>query len=524
MFNTWISRIEEQKISVLHYLVAFAAIGAIRFLLDAYSTGLQSTFNLENLPHGLLFFGATLLTMAVLLRILTNESSQKILNIMLAGWLIVWIPPIVDLIGSGGKGGVILSYIFDAPAELPHRFLQFFGGSLTYEFTLGLRVEVAAAMLLLALYTWVKTRSWWKTLLAFLGAYVILFFYAALPTLAATAATWDWSLTREDVLDIVYTPRLFFALDVIDPPRVTGMYLSTFFAVVIPVQLTALFFLDSAKRARAFFANVRGFRFLFQLIAFVAAIILGVRLTGTPFTLGLAEALILLTSFLILLHAWIFSVLLNDLTDLPIDTISNKRRPLVTGLFSVREFRELSVLTGALAVVTAYALGFDFATLAVVLLSLSYLYSMRPFRLRRFPFVATFLMAASVFIALLTVFLLFAPGQAYSAFPRPLAGLILLLFTFVFTVKDLKDRKGDEAAGVLTLPVLLGDQRGKIATGLLVVASFLLVPLFLGSWVLFVLSLGFAAIGFLLVYDRRILERWVFALYALFMLLTLLIA
>ena len=89
MFNTWISRIEEQKISVLHYLVAFAAIGAIRFLLDAYSTGLQSTFNLENLPHGLLFFGATLLTMAVLLRILTNESSQKILNIMLAGWLIL---------------------------------------------------------------------------------------------------------------------------------------------------------------------------------------------------------------------------------------------------------------------------------------------------------------------------------------------------------------------------------------------------------------------------------------------------
>ncbi len=524
MLASLIATIEKQHISVSKFLVTLAALTSVRFLLDAYSSGLQANFSVDNVPFGMLFFGALLLSLALFLRLLTKAPVRSILNVMLSGWVVSWIPPIVDLIYSRGQGGMLLSYILDAPANLPSRFLHFFGGPLTQEFTIGLRAEVFVAMLLLSAYVWLKTRSVVRTGIALLGTYVLFFGYAVLPTLMAVASALRWDLTRVDVISIIYTPRHVYGLFLADPGMVAGVHLSALYAILIPLQLLLLFFLEVPQKVFAFIRNVRFSRFLFQGAAYIGGIVLGVKLTGTALSPGLPEGLLLICFFLRLLEAWIFSVLLNDVEDQVIDRLTNRWRPLVVGSFSVNEFRQLAVLFGVMAAGTAYIGGFPFLTLAVAMLAFAYLYSVPPFRLRRFPFVATFVMAASVAIAILFVFIFFVPGQAFSAFPRPLIGLILVLFTLAFTVKDLKDREGDEAAGVMTLPVMLGEDRGKLATALLTAISFLLIPLFLNNRPLFFLGLGFGAIGFLLVYDKRRHEALVFVLFTVFMLLALKLA
>ena len=244
------------------------------------------------------------------------------------------------------------------------------------------------------------------------------------------------------------------------------------------------------------------------------------RITGTPIDLSLFGILSVVCLFFTIFFAWLFSVGINDIYDFNIDRISNPKRPLTKNIVTVNEYSCFSIIFFLLSVIGAFILGERYLVVILTLNALSFIYSAPPLRLRRYPIVATLVMASGVLLAILTGYMLFSEHQSLVDFPINITFLILAFFTLVSTVKDLKDYEGDKANGVYTIPTLFGLKRSKIIIGILVFVSFLLFPLlFLNSFLLLLISLGFGIISFLLIYDKSFKEQYLFIMYSIFLLL-----
>lgn len=532
--RTWIQSIESARWPLPTVFATFVSLAVVRFLLDTFSSGLSQPFSFHNLPHGLLFFGSTFLTICVWLALLTRARTRSLVNVLSIGWIVTLIPPIVDLLATRGQGGAILSYIFDAPSNLWMRFISFFGGSLEHEFTLGLRLEVLCAMIGVGVlvyttrdHTIPRWRALLKALVGVVGTYIIFFGYAVLPTVLAAVELGQWAtVSRADVLGAVYSPRSFLGIRVDDPLFVSAMYLSPLYAVLITAQLALLWLREHRIRlgvrwilaAKDFFVQiVRPLRMAFQIMAIGAGTVLGLQLSGRTHWPDAAEWVLFAALCCVIGLSWIFSVLINDLADREIDRINRPNRPLVSGLYHPTTFWALALVCGSVALATAYVLSASAALLVAGMLGLSLVYSLPPLRLRRFLGVATITMALSVLLAMMFVFHLFVEGQSILSFPRVLIALIVPLLAIAFLVKDIRDRAGDLNARVATLPTLLGDRNGRIATGLLVGASLLITPIVLRNLGLLIVSVGCGVISYVLLTQTKRYESWVFVVYALFM-------
>lgn len=162
--------------------------------------------------------------------------------------------------------------------------------------------------------------------------------------------------------------------------------------------------------------------------------------------------------------------ILNDVFDIEIDRISHSDRALPRGDVSMRA----AIVAGAFLIVVGTVAAFYLEVLAGFLVGtiglFGVLYSVPPFRLRRFPVVPNVIIGFFVFLA-------FLAGYSYFETNIPsvvLLGAILLWAMFVgcSSAKDLGDVEGDEKAGVMTLPTMLGFGRGFRITSLLVYSAF----------------------------------------------------
>jgi 4-hydroxybenzoate polyprenyltransferase len=76
-------------------------------------------------------------------------------------------------------------------------------------------------------------------------------------------------------------------------------------------------------------------------------------------------------------------------------------------------------------------------------------------------------------------FFLLSANKNIIAFPFSLVVGIIIFFTIISNVRDIKDEVGDRALGIKTLPVLLGEKNYKIIRRIITgvcCASFLVIP------------------------------------------------
>ncbi|MFH2105467.1 MAG: UbiA family prenyltransferase, partial [Parcubacteria group bacterium] len=283
--------------------------------------------------------------------------------------------------------------------------------------------------------------------------------------------------------------------------------------VLTLINLLALFFLYSRQKFIAGWQNARPYRIVHYQAMLLGGLLLGkVLLNYEIVGWQLAAAMIAL------LLAWLSQVGLNDLSDIKIDTISNQNRPLIKKSLAIPEYKIITVILTLLTFLFAYTVSYYYLIFIAVFMIIYTVYSWPPLRLKRVPVLSIFLIAGAALVVLMAGFSL--PDHKYlTSLPPYAIALILIAFSLAAHVKDIKDIAGDKAAGILTIPTMLGEKMGKKVVGILVGISYLavvlIIPRFFG-WLLLAAIIG-GVINYWIINKKDYQEKYVFITYFIFL-------
>jgi 4-hydroxybenzoate polyprenyltransferase len=291
--------------------------------------------------------------------------------------------------------------------------------------------------------------------------------------------------------------------------------------LLLALFMGGIFFWTQKQKSRSFMKNVRMPQLAYHAGLFGAGMGLGAyiypeNISVNPFSV-LAAAVLLVSIWL----AWEASVVVNDIYDFEVDKISNGGRPLQKKVFSLAEYADLGIILFCLSLLGGIVVGLKFAILIFVYQTVAWFYSAPPFRLKRFPVIATFFSAIASIVVVFIGFSLFSGQDNIKLFPWRMILLLLFGLTLSLPIKDFKDIDGDKACGILTVPVLFGMETGRIVVGSGIFISFMLSVFFLNESGLFWWAMLAGAASFWLVMNKkpRQLFWWVMAVTAVYALI-----
>lgn len=87
----------------------------------------------------------------------------------------------------------------------------------------------------------------------------------------------------------------------------------------------------------------------------------------------------------------------------------------------------------------------------------------------------------------------------------------------------MKDIEGDKTAGIKTVPLLFGDIWGLRVVGIFTGLAFLLVPIFLNTYILLAPAIPAALIAYYFINKKPFKEKYIFRTYFAFVLASLLL-
>jgi homogentisate phytyltransferase/homogentisate geranylgeranyltransferase len=180
----------------------------------------------------------------------------------------------------------------------------------------------------------------------------------------------------------------------------------------------------------------------------------------------LSQLSLLAAAIFVCLGANIYIVGLNQITDIDIDKINKKYLPLASGDFSLSTAWIIVGLLEIFALIGSFFLG-NYLFGAVALSSLlGTLYSLPPFRLKRFPIVAAaFILIVRGIIVNLVIYSHFEQilnGTARVSHEAIALCVFMLLMAIVIAIyKDIPDTVGDKKYNISTFAIRFG--RGKIS-------------------------------------------------------------
>ncbi len=447
--------IEKNELSYGSFLFAFFALIFLRLLVEntigGFPTRPFSYFFFE-FSHTFLFFLFSFLLFLPLLSFFAKSTLKESTNILLFGFLIILLPPVLDWYISGGVGYWSF-YEFDGIRGLIARFFTFFGSTPEIGITYGVRIEVALSIILFIGYIFLKRKDFFFALLGGIASYALFFLLGTFPsyvTIAVTGFSKGFlAVNGTDVAALFLSPNNIFFRPIIDPISALNFKMSLVYGLLLIATVGVFLFHAQRKIFLALFHNVRIPQALYHgglaTLGVASAFFFGNR----PFHPSLFEVLALLMLIAAVISAWITSVIINDLSDQVIDALTNTDRPLPTHTINISAYRTIGISFFLASLIFAGIISFKILLLLVCYQALAWAYSMPPFRIKRFPFVATFLAASASLLVLFSGYLLIAP-DSWSALPKPLLFFLLFAYTFALPIKDFKDIAGDHADGVFT--------------------------------------------------------------------------
>jgi 4-hydroxybenzoate polyprenyltransferase len=220
-----------------------------------------------------------------------------------------------------------------------------------------------------------------------------------------------------------------------------------------------------------------------------------------------------LSFFICLIYAAIFAIVTNNIEDLEADRISNPDRPLVKRSIDPKSYFRAGVIS--LLIALGIAAFTDPRILAgISAISLGYfIYSCRPFRLKRIPFLSKFIIGLNSLVVALAGFAL--AGGMIPDFPLLWAFYILVPLALSANFIDLKDTEGDRATGIKTLPVIFGENRARQLIAVFTCCSYVMAALLLNVLWMYPLVLGTCAVHLWLLFRKPYREKPVFFTYLL---------
>lgn len=178
------------------------------------------------------------------------------------------------------------------------------------------------------------------------------------------------------------------------------------------------------------------------------------------------------------LCANIYIVGLNQITDIEIDKINKPWLPLASGAISLNQAYWFILICLTFSLLIAIHYGEYLLWTVILSLLLGTLYSLPPFRLKRFYFWAAFcIIAVRGIIVNLLLFLHFH-STINSSHSIPLviwllAGVIFFYSIMIAWYKDIPDMEGDDRFHIKTMPLRIG------ARNIVVIGSIMITVIFL---------------------------------------------
>lgn len=532
MISSLISRLEHTTFTLTGFILGFSALIFVRFFLEALSSPTVSrnlSIDPTTLIHYALFYLATYLTLALIIGFFTRNY-RAASALLLFCFLVIWLPPAFDLISSGGIGRT-MAYLFAEPPQLLSRFLTFFGPLNAYGITLGIRIEIALALVFVTGYVYRVRRNVLLALAAALTSYLALFFLVALPSsiyalslalggdTATIIAFLDSALMTSGTVINALTGTVVPATPVIAFEVGFNKLMSLIFIPLIILLATVLCYkLDS----RVVLAHVRNAR-PERLAHYIFLVLFGAFL-GMAGRTGYAwpDALGLLSLVIAFAAAWMHAVAVNDLEDEAIDSVSNTKRPLITNVISRSHMKESAFAFLVLSLLAAWTAGYHSLFFLCAFIACYYVYSAAPLRLKRVPALSSLLIACAAASALLAGLFFSVPEKIFDAIPMTAVLGVVVCYALAVHMRDLKDIDGDVVGNVRTVAVLLHKRFGlrvaHHAIGALVALSFFLSPFFFPIPYLWLVAVPAGVLGYVACSVLPYKEYRVFCVYFAYLL------
>ena len=441
---------------ILNLLVVIFMRAFLEGLLERpHLIGLSRTAALSQAAffrHFPLFFLLSFLIVLIVLRLFTGENVERIAKISLLAFPIILIPPLADIVFTWGEGGRL--YYIESAKEYRLMMLGFFfPGRSVPGASYGLRIEIVILLALAGAYVLIKTKNPVKALGAMLLAFGILGSLGSIPFLSTAIVNGTSSFFGKDPLT---TQNIFKGSHCLIADRAHRIEAILFLLLAV----SCVFFMRiwKPRLLSSILEDFRWSRFLHYFIVASFGLGVGYLHIGRGFfdVLHPINHVVLLVWLFALVFVFESATLLNDLHDTESDAINSPHRPIVSGRMSAEEGRAAVYVFLALALVSSSILGLHQFVLIGVMWIASYLYSTKPFRLKKRFLLSALVIGFESVLCFMYGYALF--GQIFSPriLPWKAAGVIFMYSFFCASIKDIKDYEGDRLTGSRTLVTVLG--------------------------------------------------------------------
>ena len=508
----FVNRLESSHYSFKILLSTFFCILFLRTFLESFSdlgNFWTPVSSLAFFIHFPMFYLCLVLALTILLFLLTSEKIERITKIVILFIPLILIVPTIDLILSRGKG-YNQSYLFGDFTFLIRKFITIPWTLSRHAVTPGIQIEGIIILLLVGIYVYLKTAKVYLTAVGVILSYTMIFTLGSVPSLITVL----WNLKGK----LMLPEEMFSGGVMLYHPYSFDHKMAFILFLLLLLELGLWFWFYDRRKFCALLKTIRGLRLLHYSCMLGIGMFIGFPRMHTTDLFKFPFPLIIpITAFFSGALAFWFAVGINDSHDVKADTIDNPSKPLVSGIINAEEHRIINMIFLILSLVAAYLVRYSFFVTILTTIGLSYIYSAPPFRLKRVPILATFILALCSAFVCLAGYSLFSEDASFKGFPFKYLIAIIVPFTFAFTVKDIKDMKGDRKTGINTLITLFGEKSGKIVTGLLVSISYISIPIILKSFILMPFALICALPSYFLINSKHMRETPIFLIYFLFL-------
>ena len=428
--------------------------------------------------HFPVFYAAVFLLILIIITRLTGYGIRPVSNIMLRWWPLLLLPPVFDWIISSGKG-YHLGYIFKS-RDIIHALWKFWlPVSLDIEgVTPGMRLEISIACIGVGLYIALR-RNVWRGIAGFFATFVSLLLLGSIPALIVSAG-----------LDGNWITAGGF-----------GNLQSHRFAIIYGIA-TGIFGLILLYRYDTVFTNAwfRCFRWL-RSCMYILLPALGFWALYWVFKPWLDYVLLKpgdWISVIGIILSQVFSfqsaALFNDMADEPWDRSNNRNRLFLT--YGIRRSRVKALAWVLFGFGVFFALCVQYAVFLIVLVQhfIAWVYSFPPWRLKKIPGVSTLLISTAAVLSFIAGGAVIGREWVFAIMPQGLSLALLVSFFLGFGFKDMADKDDDKRAGVRSIPVIIGIQRGRFFYTLSIVIAVITFPLISGLSILLMPAIACAVL------------------------------
>lgn len=212
-----------------------------------------------------------------------------------------------------------------------------------------------------------------------------------------------------------------------------------------------------------------------------------------------------------LAYSAVFAIVTNNIEDLEADKITNPNRPLVKGTVNAQSYYRVGIFCQVFSFFIAFMAQKEMFYGILAISVGYYIYSCKPFRLKRIPFIAKLIIGCNSLAVAVCGFVL-AGGNVFD-FPLIWVFYILIPLSLAANFVDLKDTEGDGKTGIKTLPVLWGEPKAKLFIAGCTVSAYIMAGVLLRIPWLYPLNFLMAVLHIWFLYKKPYDEKPVFMIY-----------